>query len=230
MGKRPFARRARRKVAGRNKRKTKHIGIRVNTSDHLVAKHWNHSLTIRQNYALLGLSHRVNGIAGSTKSSIKSELNSNEALENPLVDGTLKDPIELMNSSSELDENMDEEVLKKKLGPNRAIIKRDEEGNIVKVIMGVEADPDDEDIIPKVEARTELVKELERKASMQVPALRIPSRGQVDWAAKLVAKYGDDYEAMFRDPKLNPLQCSVGKIRRLCLRYKAMKEMGTLVK
>ncbi|KAG0476879.1 hypothetical protein HPP92_013241 [Vanilla planifolia] len=41
---------------------------------------------------------------------------------------------------------------------------------------------------------------------------------------RLIQKYGDDYEAMFMDTKLNSMQHSVGTLKKLCQRYSAVEK------
>ncbi|RDX89031.1 hypothetical protein CR513_29293, partial [Mucuna pruriens] len=36
---------------------------------------------------------------------------------------------------------------------------------------------------------------------------------------RLVDKYGDDYQSMLMDVKLNPMQHSIGTLQKLCMRY-----------
>ncbi|OAO12044.1 hypothetical protein AV274_3211 [Blastocystis sp. ATCC 50177/Nand II] len=42
---------------------------------------------------------------------------------------------------------------------------------------------------------------------------------------KLITKYGDDYEAMFRDIKLNPQQLTARQLEKQCEKYKKYLEM-----
>ncbi|XP_020598431.1 uncharacterized protein LOC110038016 [Phalaenopsis equestris] len=40
----------------------------------------------------------------------------------------------------------------------------------------------------------------------------------------LIMKYGDDYQAMFRDTKLNLMQHSVATLKKLCQRYDVQRK------
>lgn len=46
---------------------------------------------------------------------------------------------------------------------------------------------------------------------------------------KLVEKYGDDYQRMFMDTKLNKMQHSVGTLQKLCARYHMYKDKNPLI-
>ncbi|KAL6968515.1 hypothetical protein U1Q18_034319 [Sarracenia purpurea var. burkii] len=46
---------------------------------------------------------------------------------------------------------------------------------------------------------------------------------------KLVEKYGDDYQSMFMDIKLNKMQHSVGTLEKLCKRYQMYKDTNPLI-
>ncbi|KAL6339668.1 hypothetical protein AAG906_034753 [Vitis piasezkii] len=46
---------------------------------------------------------------------------------------------------------------------------------------------------------------------------------------KLVEKYGDDYQSMFMDTKLNSMQHPVGTLEKLCKRYHLHKDKNPLI-
>ncbi|KAF8015097.1 hypothetical protein BT93_H0788 [Corymbia citriodora subsp. variegata] len=46
---------------------------------------------------------------------------------------------------------------------------------------------------------------------------------------RLIEKYGDDYQAMFRDMKLNAMQHSVATLEKLCKRYHMHKDKNPLI-
>ncbi|RKP10049.1 ribosome biogenesis protein Nop16 [Thamnocephalis sphaerospora] len=235
MGKRPHARRVNRQPTQKNTRRLAKRTARKRpmTRDPMVAKHWDERLTVRQNYARLGLAHRVNGVSGGMERSREVEEAASDpedervrkaTFADPLLDGSLEDPFEMARRQLQLtgEEDLDEETLKKRLGPGRAMIKRDDQGNIIKVVMGTQVDSDDEDtLLPQVKARSKLVEEMERQVAEHVPFQRFLSPGEIDWAKKLIAKHGDNYQAMFRDMKLNKLQRTVSQIRRVCEQYLA---------
>ncbi|KAG5002650.1 hypothetical protein AAZX31_10G018900 [Glycine max] len=48
--------------------------------------------------------------------------------------------------------------------------------------------------------------------------------------SRLVAKYGDDYQSMLVDIKLNPMQHSIGTLQKLCMRYHMYQNKNPLLK
>lgn len=70
--------------------------------------------------------------------------------------------------------------------------------------------------------KTDLVRQLEERALTGVRnETRRQSTREEEWVEKLVEKHGDDYEAMFWDRKLNPMQQTVGDIRRRVKKWRA---------
>ena len=69
---------------------------------------------------------------------------------------------------------------------------------------------------------TEVVKELIEQAKN--PAEKKPryqSSREREWLTSLVEKHGDDYDAMFRDRKLNPMQQTAADIAKRIKKMKA---------
>ncbi|XP_020210058.1 nucleolar protein 16 [Cajanus cajan] len=48
--------------------------------------------------------------------------------------------------------------------------------------------------------------------------------------SRLVDKYGDDYQSMLMDIKLNPMQHSIGTLQKLCIRYQMYQEKNPLIR
>ncbi|KAF9164099.1 Nucleolar protein 16 [Actinomortierella ambigua] len=181
--------------AGRkNTRRTADKRKRVNiTGNKIIHDNWDKKATLRQNYARLGLMPSMNGVKGGV------ELNSEAEME-------------------EMEEKSLEEMAAE-LSEEQGIIQRDAEGNIVKVIVGKKKTQEEieemmERDLPPAPAKTDIVRQLEAQAANVLKTERHQSDGELMWAAKLVEKYGDDYEKMFRDRKLNPMQQTVGQLRR----------------
>lgn len=122
---------------------------------------------------------------------------------------------------------------KPKLGANEARIERDEDGNVVRIVYGksaeLGADSSDEDEEEdegftgfEDEPKTEVVKALEEMAANAAPPVgREQSEREQDWIAQLVAKHGDDYEAMKWDKKLNVFQQSAGDLKKRIKKWNA---------
>ena len=70
-----------------------------------------------------------------------------------------------------------------------------------------------------------IVQQLERQADQEGKTVRakkprFQSTREGEWAQRLVEKHGEDYTAMARDRKLNPMQQSVGDLRRRIQKWK----------
>lgn len=70
-----------------------------------------------------------------------------------------------------------------------------------------------------------IVQQLKQQAdqegvSVRAKKPRFQSTREGEWAQRLVEKYGDDFIAMARDRKLNPMQQSVGDLRRRINKWK----------
>ncbi|KAJ2467906.1 Nucleolar protein 16, partial [Coemansia sp. RSA 2322] len=119
------------------------------------------------------------------------------------------------------------EELRKAIPQGYGIIERDDQGNVVNVIMAAEpADPLDSDY---EEAPTAPKKEgariLEEYANtMDGPKERWMSVGERRKLQELVDKHGDNYEAMFWDKELNLHQLTKRQIQKKVLKYLAEKD------
>ncbi|KAL1832926.1 hypothetical protein ACET3Z_002577 [Daucus carota] len=67
-----------------------------------------------------------------------------------------------------------------------------------------------------------------RRDGKTLPLLPLTKMQRVH-IAPLVEKYGDDYQSMFRDTKLNKMQHSVATLEKLCARYVMWKNQNPLL-
>lgn len=112
-----------------------------------------------------------------------------------------------------------------------ARIIRDDDGNIIDIIEPSVEDQvtpwgkalpdsiaDSEDVhtfIPaKKASETEVLSHLQKLADQAAPVERHTSTQESQWLADLVAKHGEDVEAMAKDLKLNVWQKTQGEIKR----------------
>lgn len=71
------------------------------------------------------------------------------------------------------------------------------------------------------QTESEVVRRLQLEASRPtVRRVRKQSDREEEWITALVDKYGDDYGKMSRDMKLNPMQQSVGDLKRRIVKWK----------
>ncbi|KAF9912901.1 Nucleolar protein 16 [Linnemannia zychae] len=181
------SRKVSRKTANKHKRKVNVIGNKI------IRENWDKKATLRQNYARLGLLPSLNGVTGGIE---------------------VKDEDELMEN-----EQKSLEELAESLSAEQGIIQRDDAGNIINVIVGKVKSPEElAEIMERdhepVKAKTDVVRALEAQAANVLKVERYQSDGELVWAAQLVEKYGDDYEKMFWDRKLNPNQQTVKQLKK----------------
>ncbi|KAK8854955.1 nucleolar protein 16 [Kwoniella newhampshirensis] len=109
-----------------------------------------------------------------------------------------------------------------KVGFGRII--RDEEGNVVDIVIDEEEQEEkedeemfnDEEYEPAVvEGKTEVVRKLEAIAATAAPVERHTSTSERTWLQHLIDRYGDDTESMAKDHKLNVWQKTEGEIKRM---------------
>ncbi|KAI9025342.1 ribosome biogenesis protein Nop16 [Phycomyces nitens] len=186
---------------------SKRVVIRGNQ---IIKANWNKEQTLRQNYARLGLLTSLNGSAGGR-----------EVLNPPPKPEESEETDE--QEPEELKELTDADVerLKKTLKPGEGLIQRDDEGNVIRVIVGEKKTHDEilEEEFEPVEAKTDVVRALEQQAANGLKRDRHQTELEKDWVGQLIDKHGDDYEAMFWDKKLNIYQQTVGHLRKKCQKY-----------
>lgn len=74
-------------------------------------------------------------------------------------------------------------------------------------------------------AKTDVVRQLEEQAARPIKkAPRKQSEREEEWIERLVQKHGDDYPAMARDMKLNPMQQSVGDLKKRVKKWNAKQQ------
>lgn len=74
-------------------------------------------------------------------------------------------------------------------------------------------------------AKTDVVRQLEEQAARPIKkAPRKQSEREEEWIERLVQKHGDDYLAMARDMKLNPMQQSVGDLKKRVKKWNAKQQ------
>ncbi|PHZ16619.1 uncharacterized protein RHIMIDRAFT_247117 [Rhizopus microsporus ATCC 52813] len=174
------------------------------TGNAIIKANWDKRLTLKQNYAKLGLLPSLNGQTGGTEKNMPDQPQQTEEASIP----------------KELTEEEIEKI-KKSLRPGEGLIQRDDEGNVIRVIVG-EAKSHDEILdeeVPPVEAKTDIVRQLEEQAANAFHREKHQSDFETDWIKKLIDKHGDDYKAMFWDKELNIYQHTAAQLKKKCQKY-----------
>lgn len=181
-------------------------------------------MTLTQNYRRLGLVHRLNAPAGG----IERRANDDELADSLHINGSAK------------------AITKQSLGEIK--VERDPEtGKILRVVRDNDDeieiagrkhkrsnplnDPlndlsdDDEGSQQHMNTDSAIVRQLELQAVKEEEAVkkkkpRQQSQREEEWISSLVEKHGDDYRAMTRDRKLNPMQQTEGDLRRRIRKWK----------
>lgn len=175
----------------------------------VIQQNWDKHATLRQNYARLGLLATPNYVTGGVEKLYPDPKPENEDRE---------------LTSEELDE------LKKSLPPGQAIVRRDDDGNIIEIIHGEAKTLDDvlDKEISIAPAKTEVVRQLEeeavKKAARQSNKMLPLSAFEHAYIQRLINKYGtEDFESMAKDVKLNSKLFNGSKLKNLYIRMKATK-------
>ncbi|EPY50162.1 ribosome biogenesis protein Nop16 [Schizosaccharomyces cryophilus OY26] len=167
----------------------------------IVRENWDMHATLTQNYERMGLVVTPNYVTGGKeKINPEPKLQKNEKNAEP--------------TAEELEE------VRRSLGPGQAIVRRDDEGNIIEIIHGKERTFDDilDEKVQSVPAKTEVTKKLEEEASRKdKPRKKLPlSAFELSYVSKLLNKYGtEDFESMAKDVKLNPKLLSSAKLKQM---------------
>ncbi|KAK9453284.1 ribosome biogenesis protein Nop16 [Dipodascopsis uninucleata] len=190
------------------KLKSKQKKVRIK-SNAIIASNWDEKLTLSQNYKKLGLTAKLSRPSGGVEKEIL--------------------PVSALNGKSSTVISKHLTLASDAVAPSAAVtearIIRDEQTNEVIRIEQIIRTEFDEIEVPKAsEAVTDVVKQLEEFASRgERTTPRIASEREKEWIKALIERHGDDYEAMFRDRKLNIWQQSVGDIRKRVKKFLSKK-------
>ncbi|OAA36268.1 nucleolar protein 16 [Metarhizium rileyi] len=187
--------------------------------NNLIAKNWDKKATLAQNYRRLGLVARLKAPTGGVEKRLA------------VATGISKsDPFAITSVG--------------KAVISEAKVERDAEGKIIRVLSATRSNPlndllnnlDSEEEkeeeeeewggIAEREAEgqdtTDVVRGLIEESRNPAPKVaRYQSQGEREWLEKLVARHGDDYGAMARDARLNPMQQTARDIGRRIKKMKA---------
>ncbi|SCU84163.1 LAFA_0D08526g1_1 [Lachancea sp. 'fantastica'] len=223
--KRKMARSSIKKTSRKNKDRHRKINISGNP---IIAKNWDYSLTLSQNYEKLGLRAKLQTPAGGQEAKLGASV-MKEPLSTPSFLEYDDDEFGPEESAS-TEQNLTLEPEEEEIPEGEARIVRDSEGNVVKVIYGTKQSDVGSDDIDEAEdpaTKTETIKELEAYASRPaIKRARKPSGREEAWLKALYEKHGDDFRAMFLDRKLNLNQQSEGDIKKRIIKWRAANEVA----
>lgn len=201
-------------------------------SNPIIAKHWDPELTAKQNYKKLGLTFKLSAPSGGEEKKIKiAEIHHGNMEENLFEEDD--EEREGINDNDDSEEGKDPYDPANILEGTAKFVK-DENGKVLKIIYGTKkisqpnnkindnskegnAQVDDEE--DKSEAK-EVIAELEELASIpKKKEVRKMNEVEIVRYRKLLDKYGEDYERMKWDKKLNPFQLSPGQLKKQIKKY-----------
>lgn len=183
----------------------------------LVKEHWDKSLTLKQNYANIGLVPVLNGMAGGQGSLANEHYASVKAqLLDQSTDLEWRDPSEIPKESVV-------RILSESDGIEPPLLIDDRVTAIgskvnLKKLRHVRLDQTQKESKPVIEA-------MEEEAKHSVTIIRQTSDHEDLVLSSLKNKYGQDFAAMARDIKLNKYQLTAGQLKKRFTRQ-AMKQAG----
>jgi len=195
-----------RKSSRRVKDKQRNINIHSNP---IIAANWDKSLTLQQNYKRLGLRAKLGTSAGGQERKVE----------------TLTE-IRIKRANNADDERISVEEIGNTDDPSKIpegearIIRNEETNEVIKVIYGTKkVSREDTTVEPQ---ETTVIQQLEEYAQKhaQIKKERTASEREGDWLKSLYEKYGEDYDKMKWDKKLNVFQQSAGDLRRRITKWK----------
>ncbi|KAI5950578.1 NOP16 [Candida margitis] len=205
--KRKMARSSVKKNTRRTKDKQRNINVYSNP---IIAQNWDKSLTLQQNYKRLGLRAKLGHMAGGTERKVETLTEIRDKKKNKDNGDAVVtiDEIEHTDDSSKIPEG------------EARIIRDPETDEVLKVIYGTMKVDEDESEDDK--ADNSVIKQLEEYAEQhsKVKKERHPSERESEWLKSLYEKYGDDYEKMKWDKKLNIYQQPAGDLKRRITKWK----------
>lgn len=191
----------------KNKDKQRKINIHSNP---IIAANWDPKLTLKQNYDKMGLRMTLGASPGGNEKHV------------PTLTELQQQRKEQNNSSSvrEVEQTNDPN----KIPEGEARIVRDPEtGGVKEIIYGRMKESNQGDHGEK----NEVVKQLEEYAETKAPAPkeRKPSQRENEWLQQLYEKYGDDYDRMVWDKKLNVYQHTAVQLKKKILHWKKFNQI-----
>ncbi|KAL5333350.1 nucleolar protein 16 [Aspergillus crustosus] len=192
----------------------------------IIAENWDRHLTLTQNYRHLGLLHRLNAPSGGSEKR-KTEKGFEDTQDALHIKGSV-DSVVKNSAIGETQVERDPET-----GKIIRVVRKDEEEIEIAGRKHRASNPlndplnelsgGEDDIAPQgKKAKNNIVQQLEAQASVEAPKKpRHQSKREDEWITRLVERHGENYAAMSRDRKLNPMQQTPGDLRKRINKWKA---------
>ncbi|PYI31510.1 hypothetical protein BP00DRAFT_370816 [Aspergillus indologenus CBS 114.80] len=233
-------RQKRKNRSGLPKAKAKRTGLLKNgrkkinvLGNAIIAENWNRDLTLTQNYRNLGLVHRLNAPTGGSEKRPTKEGGVARDREDSLHIKSSATAVAQQNAAREIRVERDPAT-----GKILRVIRPEDDDEIEVAgrkhkrhnplndpLNDLSADEEEEEAgaprsaTQKPQADSEVVRQLELQADLESRKVaakkpRHQSKREEEWILRLVEKHGDNYAAMARDRRLNPMQQTAGDLKR----------------
>ncbi|OJJ42871.1 hypothetical protein ASPZODRAFT_104626 [Penicilliopsis zonata CBS 506.65] len=197
----------------------------------IIAENWDRNQTLTQNYRRLGLVHRLNAPTGGVEKRAKDDGSTEEVTDSLHITGSIKTSTKLSLGETRVERDPE-------TGKILRVIRDDDKDEEIEIAgrklrrTNPLNDPlndlsDNEDAMPSRSSAADsaIVRKLELQAARESAAVqkkkpRHQSQRENEWISRLVDKYGEDYRAMSRDRKMNPMQQTEGDLRRRVRKWK----------
>ncbi|KAK5087123.1 Nucleolar protein 16 [Lithohypha guttulata] len=209
------------RTIGRTKAGKKKVNFLGNET---IAKNWDRSQTLEQNYKRLGLSTKLNsGAIGPVKIKGRRRDITEEAKYDSLAIAATNSQATAKPQEVRVERDPETGKITKVIQPEQDEAYRNPLNDPLNELSDEEDDGQDgadygneDNIIAQLEAQAAQEAELEAKRKRP----RQQSAREEEWLANLVKAHGDDTTAMSRDRKLNPMQQSEGDIKKRLKKWK----------
>lgn len=198
-----------RSLVKKNTKRVKDKQRNIKMSAHPVMReHWDNKLTLKQNYKRLGLTHRLGKPAGGGEARIESLTEYRKAKE----EEEARQKVEPSAIENETDPA--------KIPEGEARLIRDPDTKeVVEIIYGTMKTTSFDGDAPERSIIDDLQKYNDEHAGKK-KAKKLTER-EHEWIGMLHAKYGEDYEKMRWDQRLNPTFVTTGQLKKKMALWKS---------
>ncbi|KAJ5103971.1 hypothetical protein N7532_004500 [Penicillium argentinense] len=184
----------------------------------IIAENWDKSLTLTQNYKNLGLLHKLNAPTGG-RERLPGQIDPSETPNSLHIGSGPKATVQIDVAETKVERDPETGKILRVIRPDDEIEVGGRKHKRANPLNDPLNDLSDNEEFLNIASNSDIVKQLERQADAEGQGVkakkpRHQSKREEEWVMRLVEKHGDNYAAMARDRKLNPMQQSVGDLRR----------------